>query len=316
LSGNLAHIDRVYAAAHSSGATSRIAASWRRSMVNHGLDPANTKPIQRLDQAGIDRRRSKLGELHGLAVTEIDRLWQIVGSAGSGLYLTDKDAVVIDHRRDGGYDAEFNKVGLGLGAACGEDSVGTNGMGTCLADLRPAIIHREEHFHARDAGMTCIGTPIYGAQGEVIAALDFSSARVDMNRSGNLLIAEVLLQGARRIEAAYFRSRHPGTRILVVDRAGIDGTALLAIDSYDIVVGATRAARMAFNLAIEGKVVRIPASDLLGLTNPENDLSAAQRSAIMRAMARTSGNVSKAARELGVGRATLYRQIQRLKIER
>ena len=38
------------------------------------------------------------------------------------------------------------------------------------------------------------------------------------------------------------------------------------------------------------------------------------RAAVVRALARAEGNVSKAARTLGIGRATLYRRMTRLRI--
>ena len=44
----------------------------------------------------------------------------------------------------------------------------------------------------------------------------------------------------------------------------------------------------------------------------EIDLLEAERGAVRRALARTGGNVSAAARALGVSRATLHRKLHRL----
>ena len=38
---------------------------------------------------------------------------------------------------------------------CGASGTGTNGMGTCLLEHAPVIIHREQHFLARNTGLTC-----------------------------------------------------------------------------------------------------------------------------------------------------------------
>ena len=43
-----------------------------------------------------------------------------------------------------------------------------------------------------------------------------------------------------------------------------------------------------------------------------SDLRAAERAELQRPLARTDGNMSAAARDLGIGRATLYRRLKRL----
>ena len=41
----------------------------------------------------------------------------------------------------------------------------------------------------------------------------------------------------------------------------------------------------------------------------------AERAAVIRALTRTQGNVSAAARNLGIGRATMYRRMKRLGLD-
>uniref|UniRef100_UPI0035146029 helix-turn-helix domain-containing protein n=1 Tax=Pseudooceanicola sp. TaxID=1914328 RepID=UPI0035146029 len=55
-----------------------------------------------------------------------------------------------------------------------------------------------------------------------------------------------------------------------------------------------------------------PASDLFGRDDGPTGFEKAERAAVVRALARAGGNVSEAARALGVGRATLYRRMKRL----
>ena len=47
-------------------------------------------------------------------------------------------------------------------------------------------------------------------------------------------------------------------------------------------------------------------------TPAKSDLAAAERAELKRAILRANGNMSEAARSLGVGRATLYRRLNRL----
>lgn len=94
-----------------------------------------------------------------------------------------------------------------------------------------------------------------------------------------------------------------------------DGSLLLAVDKDDLAIGANRAARRAFGLEKEGQLRPRPASDLLGRQDEATGFERAERAAVIRALARAEGNVSAAARALGVGRATLYRRMARLGID-
>ena len=87
------------------------------------------------------------------------------------------------------------------------------------------------------------------------------------------------------------------------------------MDGNDLVVGATRAARALFGMAGTGPLTARPAADLLGRDDEVTGFERAERAAVLRALARAGGNVSQAARQLGVGRATLYRRMKRLGLD-
>ena len=122
---------------------------------------------------------------------------------------------------------------------------------------------------------------------------------------------------ANQIEAAFFRASFPGARIISAQTGGNDDALLLvAVDRDDLAIGANRAARRAYGLEKEGKIRPRPASDLFGREDELTGFEKAERAAMIRALARAEGNVSAAARALGVGRATLYRRMQRLGIDK
>lgn len=262
----------------------------------------------------LQYRRAKLDQFLQVTSPRLDELFGLVGNAGCGVLLTDADGVILDMRCTDGDAKVFQDWGLRHGADWSEASEGTNGIGTCLTEQRHITIHRDEHFFARNAGMSCMDAPIFGANGQIIAALDVSSARADQTESYNRLIGATVAQIARHIEGDYFRTTYAGRRIVCANRGDTD-TALLAIDADDIVVGATRAARQAFGLQTEGAFAPCPASDLFGREDDEaTGFARAERTAVVRALTRSNGNVSQAARALGVGRATLYRRMKRLGI--
>ena len=304
-------------ASPSAAARSAVSASWARSLLTHGLDPAATTRMHRVAQSEINARREASGALLDVASSELTRLFQLVGQPGCGLFLTDAEGVVLDHRMVEADETTFQQgLGLDVGAVCSEAADGTNGMGTCLAEKRPVVIHREEHFLERNTAFTCIGAPVFGAQGEIVAALDLSTGRVDHTKAGNRLLAHVLIQTARKIEERLFRALHPKARFLVPDSNPDEPPSILAIDNDDLVIGANRAARLTYGLGLSNPFEAIPASDLLGQGPKARDMDAVNRSAIVRALTRSGWNVSRAARQLGIGRTTLYRQMKQLGIER
>ena len=74
-----------------------------------------------------------------------------------------------------------------------------------------------------------------------------------------------------------------------------------------------RAARLALGLTAERLARPLPVADLIG--GAPGDLDTAERGVLQRALARSGGNASAAARSLGIGRATLYRKLERLGLQ-
>lgn len=310
------HIARVVETANDprAAASSRLAASWRRSLDHHGLDPGQRQGVHRITETALSERRSLSDSMLRIAAPKLDALYQLVGSSGCGVLLTDAEGVVLDMRVAAHDLQTFDHWGLAPGADWSEASEGTNGIGTCITESRRVIIHRDEHFHARNTAMSCMDAPIFGPEGELIGALDVSSARADQTEAFNRLIEAMVAQTARQIEIDNFRASFPKARFIVADGDGGDAATLLAVDQNDIVLGATRAARRAFGLKPTGTLKPLPASDLFGREDGATGFEKAERAAVMRALSRADGNVSEAARMLGVGRATLYRRMKRLGI--
>ena len=316
----LRHCDQVLrtVGSDSAAAKSRLAASWHRSSVLHGLDPASFADTDAEDMRNVAQRRERLGRFVNIAQPNLDRLFSLVGKSGCGIVLSDSDGVILDHRYAPSDVTSFESWGLRLGSDWSEAREGTNGIGTCLAEGRPVTIHRNEHFMAKNIAMSCIDAPIFGANGELLAALDVSSARVDQTEAINDLISAMVLETAHKIEVENFRAAHSLARIIFADAKAqtSEGAVLLAVDSDDIVIGATRDARRVFGLSATGYFDPFPASDILGREDAHRGFQKGERAAVVRALTREKGNVSNAAKALGVSRATLYRHMKRLGLEK
>ncbi|MGR3461643.1 MAG: GAF domain-containing protein [Roseovarius sp.] len=281
-------------------------------MLKHGLDPAERRAPERVEEAELRQRQVGLEQFLQVAAPKLDQLFGLLDHSGCAVLLTDADGVVLDQRCADADAAVFEDWGLWQGADWSEAAEGTNGIGTCIAENRRVIIHRDEHFLARNTAMSCMDAPIYGANGQIMAALDVSSARSNQTEAFNRLIGAMVAQTARQIEADNFRAAYPRARIIYADHDESEAAMLLAVDSDDIVVGATRAARKAFSLGDGAAIRPVPASDLFGREDGPRGFEKAERAAVIRALTRAGGNVSGAARALGIGRATLYRRMNRL----
>ena len=310
---NSLHADEVYASAQSVAASSPVVASWRRCMVMHHLAPEQERAPERLTESEFRETRQASGRLIAEARDELDRLFSTVGRSGCCLLLTDRNGVALERRGAIGDDRAFHELGLWTAAIWTEASIGTNGIGTALADERAVSIFRDQHFFSSNIGLSCTTAPIRDHLGEVAAALDISTCRDDVNETVLSILAQTVRDAALRIELNLFRSAFPGARFLMVPQAAHAAAALLAVDRNDLVIGATRAARLALALDDARIAAGIPASDALDESKPDDrqDLVEAERAALRRALSRANGNVSQAAIALGMSRATLHRKMNR-----
>lgn len=309
------HPDRVRRALDDGGAArSALQASWRRSMALHGLDPAERGRAETLTEIQLREVQQAMEPLTRAAQSALDRLFLAVGDTGCCVLLTNAQGVPVDRRGAQADDETFHRWGLWQGAVWSEAVEGTNGIGTCLAEHRPLTIHKDQHFHTRNIALSCSTAPIHDHLGRLAGALDVSSARADLTEGFVGLIAAAVADAARTIESQAFRQAFPEARIVLAGDSERSTAALIAVDRHDLVVGATRAARMALRIDDARIAAQLPAVDVLALSSDgaEAELIEAERGVVRRALARSSGNVSAAARALGVSRATLHRKLHRL----
>lgn len=218
------HADHVHTVAGhaSAAASSPVAASWRRCLTLHGLSPEEARAPWRLTEAEFHHARTRSSVLVEEASGELDRLFATVGKAGCCLLLTDENGIALERRGAAGDDREFRGVGLWSGTVWSEASVGTNGIGTALADERPVLILRDQHFLSQNTGLSCTTAPIRDHTGRIAAAIDISTCRDDANEMTMAILSQAIRDAAARIEAGLFRRAFSAARILLVP---VDGRA-------------------------------------------------------------------------------------------
>ncbi|GBQ18968.1 transcriptional regulator [Gluconacetobacter sacchari DSM 12717] len=300
------HADRIFSMLSDESASGRsaLAASWSRSLRHYGLTPDHNAPPRRLDAPAYREARERSALLLHAAQPVLDRLASAVRRGGFCMLLCDARGVALEQRCLPGDEDIFGNWGLKLGAIWDEAHEGTNGIGTCLAEDRVLTIHRDQHFFTRNAGLSCTMAPIHDPSGSPVGGIDISSCREDCDSSTLSFLSLVVEDAARRIETRLFGEAFAGHRIISL---GNEAQALLALDKNEVIVGTNKAARALFGLRA-GKPMTLP--DLLSDTGHE-DPGRAAHAALQRVLKRCNGNISAAARELGVSRATLHRRLKR-----
>lgn len=315
--GNRRHADFVESTVRESASAARsvIAASWRRSMVYHGLNPGAPRRTRRVEAQELKFARQKNEELLSIAAPTLERLFATAGGAGCCVVLTDVDGLILEANSAPSDDRYFRAWGLSAGAVWSEAAEGTNGIGTCVAEKRPVVIHQDQHFSEQNIAMSCMGAPIFDHEGRMTAVLDISSCRRDLSHSLAQVLGTVVTESARAVECDLFRAAFKGRRIVVADGHGPGGASLLAIDGDDLIVGATRHARKMLGIDDDTLTTPPPLHDILGGDPGSTSGDSAGKAEIVRALARRKGNVTAAARDLGISRATIYRRIGQYGIE-
>lgn len=184
--------------------SSAIGASWRRCMIDYSLDPARDLEPFVLDGQTLREYRDRHEHLIQVASAEIDWLYDHIAMSGCALLLSDAGGIVLYEKADPTVLESFRGAGLRLGADWSELRQGTNGMGTCIAENRPMIVHRDEHFRASHIGLSCTAAPIHDPDGSLVAVLDASTLNPQGTRDAQLHVMALVQLSAKLIEKCLF----------------------------------------------------------------------------------------------------------------
>ena len=245
--GDVSHDERIELVADGASESLQPEAiddSWRRCLRDFRVDPKSSSVPHLLTERELRISREPLHSFLLQAQEEIDRLYAIVRPQSYVVLLCNSDGVAIHHRGDESKEHEFKQWGIWLGGVWSEQVEGTNGIGTCITDRRPVLVHCAEHFRSRHTRLSCAGAPIFDPQGALLAVLDVSKLHQQSDDQSFPLLLQTVIVSARAIEERIFRGHFQHCWILAAAPADdLESSLLLAIDDQQSIVGADQAAR-------------------------------------------------------------------------
>ncbi|WP_347354419.1 GAF domain-containing protein [Intrasporangium sp.] len=135
-----------------------VVRSWERTRAL-GVDPEQGQAPEPLALAEVERRR----QASGLGpVVDVLRTALMAGMADTQqvMIVTDPDAVVLWREAANPVRHRADRLGFTIGARWSERSVGTNAIGTALADDAPVQLFAAEHFVKSHHAWTCAASPV------------------------------------------------------------------------------------------------------------------------------------------------------------
>ena len=181
IQGSLRHGEAVLETVNSASRAgiSEVAASWCRSALRHGLDPDERGQRERIGDSALATLKAEYEVMLAVAMPVLDHMFRSVGRSGCAVILSDARGVILERRANDADMNGFSAAGLLEGARWGEAEEGTNGIGTCLFEEKPIVIHRDQHFASRNVDISCMDAPVHDPHGRLAGALDVSSCRDD-----------------------------------------------------------------------------------------------------------------------------------------
>jgi sigma-54 dependent transcriptional regulator, acetoin dehydrogenase operon transcriptional activator AcoR len=212
-----------------------VVASWQRSQ-SHGI-PVGRDEAPLATQAELTQRRSAHADLLEAAQPVLNQARLFLVEANSMIILTDSSGLVLETAGDP-RTVDFGQViHLEQGGHWKEADIGTNAIGTAIAESRPVQIHGLEHFCSEVKRWTCAATPIWHpTDGELLGVVDISGPMRIFNPQ-SLALAVAL---GRQIEGALAQSieydRERLLRYFMMKRSRWANVDVLAIDQHGKIV--------------------------------------------------------------------------------
>lgn len=243
-----------------------VARSWSR-VLGGGLDPGGRGSLRDplpLDAVHRRRRESPLS----LVIDDLRRIVCSVADASQFLMVvTDADGVILWREGSARVRATADGLGFAEGAEWTEQRVGTNAIGTAIAEAGPVQLFSAEHFEQQQHPWYCTAAPMHDPRtGALIGIVDVSGPALTLHPA---ILA--LVETAVRFQESQLWTHHQLGLAQLRTAAGpllaaVDGPLMLVDDDGWVAHASGVAAQARIAVPREQRPVTVPG---LGLCLPE-----------------------------------------------
>ncbi|MGG5258235.1 GAF domain-containing protein [Phycicoccus avicenniae] len=157
-----------------------VSRSWTR-VIGFGLDPTHANARDPLPWAEVERRRH-----HSPLALVIDEIRSVLTSVADAsrfiVVVTDADGVILWREGSAAVLRKADGLGFTEGATWTEDHVGTNAIGTALAEQAPVQLFSAEHFEEGQHPWYCTASPVHDPRtGALLGVVDVSGPALTLH---------------------------------------------------------------------------------------------------------------------------------------
>jgi hypothetical protein len=242
-----------------------VARSWNRVLAL-GLDPDGDNARDPLSVAELARRR-RTSPL-SLVIDELRAVLTSVADASQFLMVVcDADGIILWREGSARVCLRADRLGFSEGALWTEGAVGTNAIGTALAEAAPVQLFSAEHFEQKQHPWYCTAAPIHDPRtGELLGVVDVSGPALTLHPAISALVSSAirLAEGRLwRLHEDHLEALRRSSEHLL---AGVSGPMLLVDDHGWVAHHAGVAARDRIAVPSGDRAIAVPG---LGVCLPE-----------------------------------------------
>jgi hypothetical protein len=157
-----------------------VSRSWTR-VLGFGLDPTHANARDPLPRSEVERRRH-----HSPLALVVDEIRTVLTSVADAsrfiVVVTDADGVILWREGSSGVLRRADSLGFTEGATWTEDHVGTNAIGTALAEQAPVQLFSAEHFEEGQHPWYCTASPVHDPRtGALLGVVDVSGPALTLH---------------------------------------------------------------------------------------------------------------------------------------
>lgn len=223
-----------------------IADSWHRCL-GHGLDPVGEPLDADIGINALRETRQKHEKLLRVIRPELELLSTQIAGTNHMTAFADCNGVVLDAIMD----TEFSQSKCARAVRCGtiwdEKTRGTNALGLALYTGRTAMVTGAEHYFSSHGQVSCVATPVFDSQGQIVGLLDASSEVAARQFHTQALVELAASNIENRLFVEDHRSNnivqfHPREEYLKTQSVG-----MISFDENGMILGVNRRAAQLLN---------------------------------------------------------------------